>query len=302
MPELPEVQTIVEDLNQMILNTTIVKVEISLKKIIKNTYSFFIDNIVGSSFKKITRRGKLIIMEINKKDKFLLIHLRMTGQIVYKNNNNIIAGGHSDTFVKFNLPLRDFNNLQLFGDGLPNKQTHVVFFFKDGGKMFYNDQRQFGILQVVNKKELDSIISKFGIEPLSAEFTLKMFLKIINGKKTNIKAFLLNQKYIAGIGNIYADEILFDALILPTRKINSLKKYEIKCLYFSIKKILTKAIISRGTTFNNYVDANGNNGEFLKFLKVYQREGENCKRCKKGKIKKIKLVGRGTCFCKGCQK
>lgn len=286
MPELPEVQTIISDLNAKVLNTKITKIEIRLPKIIKNEVSFFTKNLKNNSFKKITRTGKLIVAELNAKDKFLLIHLRMTGQVIYQKKDKLIAGGHSDPVLNMNLP---------------NKHTHLILHFEDGSKIFYNDQRQFGVVQIVNEDELIKIQSKFGVEPLNNKFTFKVFESLIKNKKTNIKAFLLNQKYIAGIGNIYADEILFESGVLPTRTINTLTKAEQEKIYKNTIKILKKAVKYRGTTFNDYVDANGNKGNFVKLLKVYGRDGQKCTKCD-NLIEKTRVAGRGTRFCAKCQK
>jgi len=287
MPELPEVQTIVTDLNSRILNKKIKKVEVRLKKIVKNPTKSFIQDLQKSTFKNIRRRGKLLIFELSVKNKYLLIHLKMTGQLIYCKNNKITVGGHGMS--------KDMGEL-------PSKYTHVIFMFSDGSKLFYNDLRRFGYLHIVDDKKLEKILEKFGIEPLDKDFTLKKFKSLIENKKMNIKAFLLNQKFIAGIGNIYADETLFDAGILPNRSANSLKEVEVKKLYKAIKKVLKKAVQYRGTTFNDYLDADGNKGSFLKFLKVYHREGKKCLRCNKEKIKKIKVAGRGTRYCEKCQK
>lgn len=284
MPELPEVETIVSDLNKKIVNKKINKVDVRLKKIIKTKN--FIDVLLGNIIKKVFRRGKLIIIEL-KNNNYLLIHLRMTGQVIYQEKEKIIAGGHSD------------NNYDL--KKLPNKYSHVVIYFNDNSKLFFNDQRQFGILKIVDSDGLKKEYEKFGIEPLSPEFDTKYFEKSIKNKKKNVKAFLLDQKYIAGIGNIYADEILFRAEVQPMRSINSLNKKEIKNIVESTKYILRKAIQNRGTTFNDYVDADGNKGKFINLLKVYSRGGEKCKKCK-NILTKTKIAGRGTVYCSKCQK
>lgn len=286
MPELPEVQTIVSDLNKKLTNKKIKRTEVRLKKVIKSDYTSFISALEKNSFKKITRRGKLIIIELVQKEKFLIIHLRMTGQIIYQDHKKIIAGGHSDHALNMDLP---------------NKHTHIILHFEDGGKLFYNDQRQFGVVKIANLTELEEIKKKFGIEPLEKEFTLKNFLDLVKNKKTNIKAFLLNQRYIAGIGNIYADEILFASGVLPTRNIETLTKIEKKKIFINTSQILTKAIKNRGTTFNDYVDADGHKGNFIKFLKVYGRDGQPCTKCKTI-VEKAKVAGRGTRYCPICQK
>ena len=187
MPELPEVQTIVDDLNRIILNKKIKKTDILLSKITKGSNSSFIKVLKNNSFKSINRRGKYIIISL-RDGKFLIVHLRMTGQIIYLRKNNLIAGGHSDKSNNFNLP---------------NKQTHLIITFNDNSKLFYNDQRQFGYLEIINQEELKKLDNKIGIEPLSKEFILKYFEELLKGKKRNIKAFLLDQQYVAGLGNIY---------------------------------------------------------------------------------------------------
>ena len=299
MPELPEVETIKNDLKEKILKKKIKKVDLRLKKIVKSSARNFALDLEGNNFKDIKRRGKLLIFSVGTKqrlvptNKYLLIHLRMTGQLIYQKNKKIIAGGHSDGGREEAAP-------RLYND-LPNKHTHVIFYFSDKSQLFFNDLRRFGVVKIVNEKELEEIIDDFGIEPLEKSFSLKVFKDIIGNKSGNVKAFLLNQKYVAGIGNIYADEILFEAKILPNRKIDSLKVGEIKAIYQAIKKILKKAVKHRGTTFNSYTDARGQKGNFTKFLKVYKREGERCLRCKKGIIQKIKIAGRGTRYCDKCQ-
>ena len=294
MPELPEVETIKNDLKQKILKKKIKRVDLRLKKIVKSPVKDFVSILEKSSFENIERRGKLLIFRLETKQclvstaKYLIIHLRMTGQLVYQKGKKSIAGGHSD------------NNNNVVD--LPNKHTHITFHFSDRSKLFFNDLRRFGVVKIVDKEELEKIVNDFGAEPLEKNFSLKIFEDLIKNKKGNIKAFLLNQKNIAGIGNIYTDEILFEAGILPGRKINSLKNEEVKKLYQAIRKILRKAIKYRGTTFNDYVDANGKSGGFLRLLKVYGREKEKCFRCKKGVIQKTKIAGRGTRYCDRCQK
>ena len=287
MPELPEVETIKNDLKQKILNKKIKKVDLRLKKIVKSSVKSFVLDLEKSKFKNIERRGKLLIFNLSQENKYLLIHLRMTGQLIYQKNKEIIAGGHSDRNDVIDLP---------------NKHTHFIFHFSDKSQLFFNDLRRFGVVKIVNEKELENVLNNFGREPLDKSFSLKIFQDLIKNKKGNIKAFLLNQKYVAGIGNIYADEILFEAKVLPSRKVDTLNTKEIKTIYQAIKKILKKAVKYRGTTFNNYIDTSGRQGNFTKFLKVYGREKKKCLRCKKGVIIKTKVAGRGTRYCDGCQK
>jgi len=151
----------------------------------------------GNNFKDIERRGKLLIFSVVETRhclvstaKYLIIHLRMTGQLVYRKGKKITAGGHSDNSSVV---------------GLPNKHTHIIFYFSDRSKLFFNDLRRFGVAQIVDEKELEKILNNFGAEPLNKNFSLKIFRDLIENKKESIKAFLLNQKYIAGIGNIYLE-------------------------------------------------------------------------------------------------
>lgn len=285
MPELPEVETIRRDLSKKILNKKITNIKIKKNKIVKSNNQQFKKILNNNYFSNINRIGKLLIFKLKNKNKYLLIHLKMTGQLIYKDKNQIIAGGHVNP-----------------ADKLPGKYTHVIFNFSDKSNLFFNDLRQFGYLKLVNEKELAEIKFKFGPEPLTKQFTLKKLAEIIKTKKTPIKAVLLNQNLIAGLGNIYVDESLFAAQINPTKKSNKLTDKQIKKLHSAINKIIKKAIKYRGTTFNNYVDAEGRQGNFIKLLKVYHRDGKMCTRCKKNTIKKIKTAGRGTHFCPKCQK
>ncbi len=294
MPELPEVETIKNDLKRAILNKRIVDVEVRKKNLIKSDFKEFVKILRGNTFKNISRIGKLIIFHL-RNNKYLLIHLKMTGQLIYKPHLNpllskerkkrVIAGGH-----------------EILGmdDKLPNKYSHVIINFSDKSTLYFNDMRQFGYLKIVDENELKAVKSRFGIEPLTKNYTLNNFRKIFNDRKVNVKNLLLNQKLIAGIGNIYADEILFKVGIRPTRIAGQLKEDEIKKMFKAIEVILKEAIKYRGTTFSDYVDSRGKKGNFTKLLKVYGREGEKCKKCN-GIIKKIKIGGRGTRYCSKCQ-
>jgi len=285
MPELPEVETIRRDLEKKVLNTRIVQANVVLPKIVRNPLDFFRGKLIGARFTRTDRRGKLLILEINN-GLFLTVHLRMTGQLIYKHGKEIIAGGHSEKTNDFNLP---------------NQHSHVILEFENGGQLFYNDMRQFGYLQIVDAKELKRVKSKFGYEPFGDDFTLEVMERLIKGRKRNVKAFLLDQTIVTGLGNIYVDEVLFASRVSPLRTVGDLEDEEVKLVYENIKVILKNAIDNRGTTFNNYVDASGRKGNFTKLLKVYGRGGEKCFVCG-GVLKKMKVAGRGTVFCEGCQK
>jgi formamidopyrimidine-DNA glycosylase len=285
MPELPEVETIKNDLKKAVLNKRIVGVSVFKKTVVKSFFADFIKTLKKNNFKDISRIGKLLIFHLENK-KYLLIHLKMTGQLIYCVEDKCIAGGH-----------------EVLGSigKLPNKYSHVIFNFQDDSTLYFNDMRRFGYMKIVSEDELKKIKNKFGIEPLTRDFVFKKFKEIFKNKKTSIKAALMDQALISGIGNIYADEILFKAGVMPTRIAASLEEEELKKIFNAANEILKKAIKMRGTTFSNYVDSKGKKGNFSSMLKVYGREGEKCFRCG-GVVKKIKLAGRGTRFCEKCQK
>lgn len=288
MPELPEVETVRQDLRQKILHKKISRLEILKSKFSAQKNRELEKIVQGSKIIEIDRYGKLLVFSISikKSEFFILVHLKMTGQLLYQHNHHLIAGGHS------------FSTLNTH---LPDKHTQAIFYFSDNSKLFFNDLRRFGYIKLVMRDELSKIITRFGIEPLKKNFSLKNFSQLITKKKMVLKALLINQSLIAGIGNIYADEICFCAEVLPHRKTSSLTSVEIKKLYTCSKAVIRKAIKYRGTTFNSYMDSEGNKGKFLYFLNVYGREGELCRRCKKTSIKKQRVGGRGTHFCKECQ-
>ncbi|MFA6306877.1 MAG: bifunctional DNA-formamidopyrimidine glycosylase/DNA-(apurinic or apyrimidinic site) lyase [Patescibacteria group bacterium] len=284
MPELPEVETIVRDLNRGLKNKKIIGIE-SLDHKVFQLSGGKIKEAVGKKIKAVKRRAKMIIIDLGELS--LIVHLKMTGQLVYKIKTKIIAGGH---------PI--LNQAQ----ELPNKFTRVIFRFNDKSALYFNDVRRFGWIKLVSLGELKSIGRSLGVEPLSPKFTLKYFKQVLTHKrKTTIKQFLLDQKYIAGIGNIYADEALFAARLKPVRRVETLRPDEIKKLWLMIPKILRYAIKYRGTSFNDYVDARGQAGNFVKYLQVYGRAGEKCRNCG-GIVRKMKLGGRGTHWCDRCQK
>lgn len=284
MPELPEVETIVRDLNNKLKNKKIVAVKSLDKKIFRLSESD-VKNILGKKIESVSRRAKMIIFDLA--DYYLIMHLKMTGQLVYRDQAKIIAGGHPIAGV---------------GRQLPNKFTRVIFEFNDSSSLYFNDVRKFGWIKLANSEELARIFSELGVEPLSSGFTLKKFQDILaNQQGTAVKQAIMDQKYLSGVGNIYADESLFSSGIQPKRKVRTLSAAEIKKLWQAIPKILLYAIKHRGTSFNDYVDAQGQAGNFIKYLKVYGRAGEKCRSCG-SIIKKTKIGGRGTHWCGACQR
>ncbi|QQG52974.1 MAG: bifunctional DNA-formamidopyrimidine glycosylase/DNA-(apurinic or apyrimidinic site) lyase [Candidatus Falkowbacteria bacterium] len=298
MPELPEVETIRRDLASSIVGQEISAVKLLFLKTAKNKAAFFVGALKGHKVAEISRTGKLLILKIKSKTKteiqnYLLIHLKMTGQLILAAGAKKIGGGHS---------LGGNSFADSVGGELPNKYTRAVIEFKGGTKLFFNDLRKFGYLKIVNDLELARILKAgYGPEPLTPGLSAAYLEGKLKNKKKNIKAFLLDQKIIAGLGNIYVDEALFAAGIKPMRIVASLKALEVKKLYQEINKVIKKAIASRGTTFNNYVDSAGKKGNFSRLLKVYGRGKLPCPKCRQPLIK-TKLAGRGTHYCDYCQK
>lgn len=291
MPELPEVETIRRDLGALV-GKKIIALNIISPKTASHPAAFFKKMLVGKKLINIERRGKLLIF-VFPGDLFLLIHLKMTGQLIFQSKTKKIVGGHSLAAGSYEKSV---------GGKLPNKHTRAIFYFSGGGELFFNDLRKFGYLKLVDREELKKIIEKnYGPEPLTPEFTISRFKEILKGKKTNIKAVLLNQKFLAGLGNIYADESLFAAGIRPMRPANKLTAEEIAKLFKEINKLIKKAIAYRGTTFSNYVDSKGQKGNFSQHLMVYGRGGKPCVICGEP-ISKVKVAGRGTHYCPNCQK
>lgn len=288
---MPEVETIRRDLS-VLVGKNIIGLKLLSPKSASHPAAFFIKSLVGQKLIGISRRGKLLMLEMNN-GYFLLVHLKMTGQLIYQSHKTKIVGGHS---------LSSGSYEKSVGGKLPNKHTRAIFYFSGGGELFFNDLRKFGYLKLAKREELDKILENgYGPEPLTREFTAAALTAILKTRKTNIKAVLLNQKLVAGLGNIYVDEALFASKISPLRPANKVKPAEIIRFVKETNKLIAKAIISRGTTFNNYVDSKGKRGNFSSFLKVYGRRGEACLVCG-NPISRIKLVGRGTHYCPNCQK
>jgi len=291
MPELPEVETIASDLDAKLRDRKIISLDLLSPKSVKNTPLFFKQNLIGFSFKGISRRGKLLIFKL--KNNYLLIHLKMTGQLIYKDKKTVVAGGHS---------LSKASLADNVGGELPNKHTRVIINFQNGAELFFNDLRRFGYLKIVTEEELQKILkNNYGPEPLTKDFSAKYLEELFKKRKTKIKALLLDQKLVAGLGNIYVDEALFAAGIRPGRIASSLRTAEIKKLFLVTNSLIKQAIKHRGTTFSDYVDSKGQKGNFSKYLKVYGRKNENCVNCGLP-ITRIKLAGRGTHYCQNCQK
>lgn len=289
MPELPEVETIIRDLNKKILNRKIQDVWFNWPKMIKRPSPLkFKNKIIGSKIKKVSRIGKNILFDLNS-GKVILIHQKMTGHLlfgrwIFKNNEWI---------SKEKGPLSE----------KVNSYIHLIFFLDNGDMLGLSDVRKFAKVLLFDKKDQATLkdIKFLGPDPLGDNFTFKKFKDLLKGKKGKIKKVLMDQNFIAGIGNIYSDEILWDAGINPLKDISKLAVNEQKRIFNSTKKVLKKAIVLRGTSISDYRDTAGKPGRYDLIRKVYRREGKKCPRCK-AIIKKFKIGGRSGHYCPKCQK
>jgi len=269
LPELPEVETIRRDLSKDIQGKKIKEVEILNPKVIKEPRpAEFKKRMKGAILQQFLRRAKVLVIGLSSGD-YLVVHLRMTGQLIYSARRE--------------------------------QKARVIFVLSNGRYLNFNDQRLFAELRLVKDWRNLQFVQNLGIEPLEKGFTVQKFKQMFSGKKTKIKPLLMDQAFIAGIGNLYAQEALFLAGILPGRPANRLKEQEIKKLHRAIQKVLREAIQYRGSSVDNYVNGRGRRGSYHLRLKLYGRQGEPCAKCK-GAIRKISLGGRGTCFCPRCQK
>ena len=287
MPELPEVEIVKQSLAKKIQQKKIKKVIVKNRNLRFKIPLKFEEFLKNKIIKKVTRFSKYLILNFSDST-FCLIHLGMSGTIhlIKKNNSN------------------KFTNVSFYNSpNLPKKHNHVEIQFQNL-KIIYNDPRRFGFFKFIdNKQELINRFSHLGPEPFFKNFNLKYLLKYFFNKKKNIKSFLLDQKFVSGIGNIYASEILFLCKINPTTHAMKLSKEECKKIVTFSKSVLNKAIQKGGSSIRDFKNISGENGNFQKEFKVYQRENLNCLRNKcDGKIKKIFISNRSTFFCNTCQK
>lgn len=275
MPELPEVETVVSGLRPVLKGRKIIDIEVREKNLIgypEADVGKFKDELLNSKITGMDRRGKYIIINLDIK-KEMIIHLRMTGKLLVK-------------------------EVKSYRD----KHTHVIFVLDDGQEIRFNNVRKFGRIYLIDPEHPEQAggYAELGPEPLDDNLSLEDFNKLFNNRRGIIKSLLMNQKFIAGIGNIYADEILFLSGVKPDRKADTLTEKEKEKIYHNMREILAKGIRYGGTTFSDYVNAFGEKGSFQVELKVYQREGEMCYECGTN-IEKTKIGGRSTYFCPKCQ-
>jgi formamidopyrimidine-DNA glycosylase len=286
MPELPEVETVRRGLFGLIIGRKVKVVEHTAPKSFPNAATDVELFLIGAEITNVRRRAKVLLIDLSTKYT-LVIHLKMTGQMVFR-GEAVFGAGHP--------------NDSLIGE-LPDRSTRVIFTFTDGSHLFFNDQRKFGWVRLMPTLEVPNIdfMKKVGPEPLEDDFTAKEFAaRFMRRAKTSIKAALLDQTVVAGVGNIYADESLWGAKIHPQRRVNTITPAEFKKLYTELRAVMNLAIEKGGSTDKNYVNAEGKRGSYMDFARVFRREGKECPRCGT-LIVKFKAAGRGTHICPHCQ-
>lgn len=287
MPELPEVETVRLQLKHKVIGKIIASVEVFHAKSVDNNENIE-DILIGKSFADINRVGKLMIFSFTGEDDlFMLAHLKMTGQFFYLSNEGDIAGGgHSISAADLDLP---------------GRHTRVTFHFTDHSSLHFNDMRIFGYLKITNATGVAEAKARFGPELIHPEFDVELFYKKLKKRKTPIKAALLDQTFIAGLGNIYVDEALWRAGVRPTRRADRVTRKEAAAIAAAGGAVMNESIKVGGTTFQHFKDTSGSKGNFTQHLKVFGQQGKACERC--GIIiKKIRCAGRGTHYCTSCQK
>lgn len=287
MPELPEVETVRVGLQRLLPGRVVTRAEANWDKSFPNNQDDVRAFLIGAEVITVRRRAKVLLIELSTKHT-LVTHLKMTGQLVFRSDKERFGAGHP--------------NASLVGE-LPDKSTRVTLTFSDGSRLFFNDQRKFGWMRLLPTAEVPQIdfFKRVGPEPLASDFTWQaMKERLQRRKNTNIKAALLDQSVIAGVGNIYADETLWDAKVYPTTPVRDLIDKNFQEMHRALVDVLNLSISKGGSTDQHYVDAEGKPGKYLTFANVFRREGQPCPRC--GTIiQKTRVAGRGTHICPNCQ-
>lgn len=287
MPELPEVETIRRDLARTVRGRTIRAMVTKRSLRVRDRRQFQV--LVGLQVTAVNRRGKLLLFTLHRKRRlrsvslYLAVHLRMTGQLIFSP--------------------ADVDHTRLSSSARIVSQHYVraIIFFRDGTRLSFFDVRRFGWMGVMDEHAVHTYLQRYGIEPLTAHFVFPAFRAALRRRRAAVKHVLLDQKAIAGLGNIYADEVCFYAGVRPDRIGTSLSDTELQKLHRACIVIVRRALACRGTTFSTFRDGRGQPGHFGSFLAVYGRAGEQCRRCVRGVVAKMRVAGRGTSFCQTCQ-
>ena len=289
MPELPEVEVVKRSLSTKLQNLIIKKVKINDDKLRYRINKNQIRKIVGLKLKKITRRSKFLLFFFNK-DMIMLVHLGMTGKFYFVDQKN--------TKFKTSFYYKISNNQD-------QKHDRVIFFLNKKNKLIYNDVRKFGFIKFLNIKGLSNNLhlKNLGPEPLQREFNYFYLNQYFKGRNRVIKNILMDQKCVSGIGNIYANEILFLSKVKPTRKVNTLQEFELKKIVKFTKRVLENAIKVGGSSIKDFSSSNGKKGSFQQYFNVYGKKGKSCSKINcTNKIVKLAISNRATFFCSNCQK
>ena len=285
MPELPEVETIAKGLQKVLVGKRIKEVKAIFPGIVRQNFNLFKKAIIQKRIRGVRRRGKYLLIDLSG-GKTILVHLGMTGNFLFIRSADLPhkPSGRPWSESEFD-----------------DKHDHLIFrFLASKAELRYNDQRKFGKIKVFDTAKEGTVPELKKLGPEALEISSSEFISIFKKRKGRIKSALLNQQIIAGLGNIYADESLFEAKIHPEQKADKLSPKRLKRLHQAIQKILKKAIKAGGSSIENYYDISGEIGSFQLQHKVYGREGESCKRCG-AKIRRIKINQRSSYFCLRCQ-
>ncbi len=289
MPELPEVEVVKRSLSNKLQDIIIKEVKINDGRLRYRIDKNKIRKIIGLKLKKIKRRSKFLLFFFDK-NIIMLAHLGMTGKFFFIDKKNC----KYKTSFYYNI-----NNKK------DQKHDRVVFLLNKNQKLIYNDVRKFGFIKILNSNNLndDLHLNSLGPEPLSHEFNSSYFKQYIKGKNRVIKNILMDQKFVSGIGNIYANEVLFLSKITPLRNVKNLKEFELKKIVKFIKKVLASSIKLGGSSIKDFSSGNGKKGSFQQHFNVYGKNGHLCSnRGCKNKINKSLISNRATFFCPKCQK
>ena len=287
MPELPEVETVKRGLQRLLIDHSITKVQSDNPKSFPNAPGDVQQFLIGAQVTGLRRRAKVLMIDLST-DYTLVVHLKMTGQIVYRGAEVFGAGHPTDSLI----------------GRLPDRSTRVEFWLNNNAKLYFNDQRKFGRVRLLPTVEVPHMpfMMKVGPEPLEDSFTDKEFIQRLQRRKgTTIKAAILDQTVLAGIGNIYADEGLWGAKIHPATRVRDVSNVKLKKLLTELQYVLRLSIDKGGSTDRNYVDAEGRRGSYMDFARVFRKEGTPCPRHPNQLIVKIRVAGRGTHVCPRCQ-
>jgi formamidopyrimidine-DNA glycosylase len=280
MPELPEVETIARRLREVVIGKKIHSISIFREK----SFQGVPETLVGATIQDITRRSKILQFHFDRPEK-LLVHLKMTGQLIYVDAHTRLGGGH---------PTQDW--LQ----ELPTKHTRVELGLSDSAKLFFNDLRVFGWLRVLTPEEVEKELSALGPDIIDAAVTPKYLEEMFKKRSVPIKQLVMDNAIAAGVGNIYANDALNMARISPFRPANTLSKEEIEKLYTALTTVISRGIELGGATIHSFRHVDGFAGDYQDEVLTYGREGESCKNCS-GIIIRKKQGGRSTFYCPNCQ-